>query len=91
MRDQPFATDIPNVEAGFEDGRYLKLLACGGRYHCIIDMKDRKFVEVIDSHVPEECLRNNPDEISGRLNIWSRKYGTLDDFIAKVVQDTATG
>lgn len=91
MREQPFATDIPNVEAGFEDGHYLKLLACGGRYHCIIDMKDRKFVEVIDSHVPEECLRNNPDEISGRLNIWSRKYGTLDDFIAKVVQDTGTG
>lgn len=75
------------VETGFVDGHYLKLLAFGGNYHCVIDLRTRKFVEVIDSRIPDKLLLENARALFRSHNLWPHGQGTLADFVAEIKQN----
>lgn len=87
MEGEPFLVDHPKVETGFVDGHCLKLLAFGGNYHCLIDMRARKFVHVIDSLIPDKLLLENTKALFRYRNIWPNGQGTLADFVDEIVQN----
>lgn len=86
MEGEPYLVNHPKVEAGFVDGHYLKLLAFGGNYHCLIDLRTKKFVQVIDSRIPDSLLLENNKAIFRSRNIWPHGRGTLADFVEEVEQ-----
>ncbi len=87
MAGKPFLVDHPKVETGFVDGSCLKLLAFGGNYHCLIDMRTRKLVHAIDSLIPEKLLLENTKAMFRSRKVWPKGQGTLADFVDEIGQN----
>lgn len=87
MSGELYLAGHSRVDTGLVDGHYLKLLAFGGNHHCVIDLRTRKFVDVIDSRIPDELLLENARAIFRSRNLWPRGQGTLADFMPEIIQN----
>lgn len=70
MREDDVLPGVPNAGFGFVEDHYLKLFAFGGKYHCVIDMEEKKFVSIVDNQIKNEDFQKILTDVFASRNFW---------------------